>query len=164
MLRIGICLQSLGFALRTGWKNISGNSQPHTEVKNRLYALAALNSVLSWEQVALELHSPIRLQGMDRRNFACTHLTGSRLKQEPILRLGESVFPLTTIEPGTFHRAASNPSTVPTPSTCVSTIATTTTTTTTTNEHQPSNNRHDTAKKAVGNCVFWNKSRFQVPK
>jgi len=53
---------------------------------------------------------------MERRNFACTHLTGGRVEQEPILSLGESIFPLTTIEPGPFHRTASNPDTVPTPS------------------------------------------------
>ena len=105
--------------------------------------------------MALEPHSPLRLQGAKRGNFACTHLTGSRVEQEPIVRLGESIFPLTTIEPDSFHRAASNPGTIPTLSTCVSTKTTTTittTTTTTTNEHQPSNNRHNTAKKAVGNC------------
>ena len=97
--------------------------------------------------MALELHSPIRLQGGERGNFICTRLRGSRVEQEPKVRLGENSFPLPTIEPGSFHRAASNPGTVPTPSSYVST-------TTTTNEHQPSNNRHNTAKKAVGNCAY----------
>ena len=94
---------------------------------------------------------PYTPSGFGERKFVCTRLRGSRVEQEPIVMLGENIFPLPTIEPGLFHRAASNPDTVPTPSTCVST---TTTTTTTTNEHQPSKNRHNTAKKAVGKCAY----------
>jgi hypothetical protein len=58
--------------------------------------------------MALELHSPIRLHGVEKENFACTHLRGSQMEQEPIVRSRENIFSLPKIEPGSFHHAASN--------------------------------------------------------